>query len=63
MTKLKDSSELFKKIVQDYEKRLVDASYQFQASVMAAQHEMDRMVLEFNKIVASGDSNTDGSSD
>ena len=65
MTDLKDYPKLFKKMVQDYEKQLVDASNQFQDSVMAAQREMERMVSDsgWAKTIESEDSNTDGSTD
>ena len=65
MTDLKDYPKLFKKMVQDYEKQLVDASNQFQDSVMAAQREMERMVSDsgWAKTIESEDLDTDGSTD
>ena len=48
-----NSPELFEKIAQDYEKRLIDASNQFQGAVMAATTEMQQMIHKWNKTLTS----------
>ena len=53
MAELEKVTELFSKIIRGYEAQLKEASYQFQAAVMAAQHEMEEKVFEWQKQVDS----------
>ena len=63
MTEFEKATELFNKIVQGYEKQLEEASYQFQATVMAANHEMERMMLEWTKNTKPKDLDISGNTD